>query len=278
MTLTHEELRLAREELLDRTVSFFIEQPDAIGIFLAGSIPAGSADAYSDIDLRVIATPDGQKRLLAGRLEWPAHWGELLFNEWLHGTKHCVSHFRPFLKIDVFYWEPATFIPSPWLKFPARVFLDRTGLVREVLDRSASLAFPPPSADEVGRILSKALAAAHETVRRARRGELFFAQNLLEELRQYLMQLDTWMHRWEPEAPADLKMDRRLSAMLRPALERSYVGLSADAIEAATVDLTEILVRQIPGLHEQFKMDRSLSTDLHAAGLVRLRQIASGPL
>jgi predicted nucleotidyltransferase len=149
------ELVEARETLLDRTVSFFAEQRDVVGVFLAGSLPAGSADAYSDIDLRVIATPEGQVRLVKGRLDWPAHWGDLLFNEWLDGTQHCVSHFRPFLKIDVFYWTPAIFKPSPWFGMPAKVFLDRDGLVQSV--QSQALTFSPSSPNEVSRILSKAL-------------------------------------------------------------------------------------------------------------------------
>jgi hypothetical protein len=44
--ITHEELLLAREALLDRTVSFFALQPEVTGIFLSGSLPAESADAY----------------------------------------------------------------------------------------------------------------------------------------------------------------------------------------------------------------------------------------
>ena len=207
--ITQKELLAARDGLLKRTVAFFLGQTDVVGIFLAGSLPAGSADAYSDIDLRVIATQNGQSRLLAGRLDWPGHWGDLLFNEWLEGTQHCVSHFRPFLKIDVFYLSPSTFVPSPWLKLPAQIFLDRTGVVREVLERSKLLPFPPPASREVSRIVSKALAAAHETVRRARRGELFYAQSLLEELRTFMMQIDGWIHHFEPAAPADLKMERQ---------------------------------------------------------------------
>jgi hypothetical protein len=120
MMITHTELAQSREKLLERAVSFFGSQSDVSGIFLAGSLPAGSADAYSDIDLRIIATLEGQTRLLAGRLEWPAQWGDLLFNEWLDGTQHCVSHFRPFLKIDVFYWTPTIFRPSPWFRMPAK--------------------------------------------------------------------------------------------------------------------------------------------------------------
>jgi hypothetical protein len=159
--ITHAELVEARDTLLERTVAFFTKQPDVIGIFLGGSMPAGSADAYSDIDLRIIATPEGQARLVAGRLEWPLLWGDLLFNEWLNGTQHCVSHFRPFLKIDVMYWTPNIFKPSPWFRMPARVFLDREGLIASVLAQSAALRFGPPAAPEVSRVLSKALAGLH---------------------------------------------------------------------------------------------------------------------
>jgi len=51
-----EQLQCAREELLGRVVEFFSRQHGVVGVFLAGSIPGGSADAYSDIDLRVFTT------------------------------------------------------------------------------------------------------------------------------------------------------------------------------------------------------------------------------
>jgi hypothetical protein len=66
-----------------------VDQPDVLGVFLAGSLPAGSADPYSDIDLRILAGDEAQRRLVQGRLDWPKTWGELLFNEWLDGTQHC---------------------------------------------------------------------------------------------------------------------------------------------------------------------------------------------
>ena len=65
--ISHREIEEARDEILGRTVSYFAELPDVIGVLLAGSLAAGSSDAYSDIDLRVIATPDEQARLVAAR-------------------------------------------------------------------------------------------------------------------------------------------------------------------------------------------------------------------
>ena len=272
--ITHAELVQAREALLVRTVSFFTERPDVVGIFLAGSLPAGSADAYSDIDLRVIATPEEQLRLVRGRLEWPTHWGDLLFNEWLDGTEHCVSHFRPFLKIDVFYWTQSIFRPSPWFKMPAKVFVDRDGLVQRVLTESQSLAFPAPSPNEVSLILSRALAGAHEVVRRARRGELHFAQSLLDELRSHMVRLDGWIQGLAPSSSHDLKLSSRLSPTLANALTLSYVGLNAADLDDGVVALSEVLRQQIRELHRKFQLNRPLTSDLSAVDLVTGRQVA----
>jgi predicted nucleotidyltransferase len=272
--ITQTELIQARATLLDRAVAFFVEQRDVTGIFLAGSLPAGSADAYSDIDLRVIATSEGQVRLVEGRLEWPAHWGDLLFNEWLDGTQHCVSHFRPFLKIDVFYWTPAIFTPSPWFGMPAKVFLDRDGLVQSVLAQSQAMTFSHPSATEVSRIVSKALAGAHEVVRRARRGELHFAHSLLDELRCHLARLDGWIQGFTPSAPHDLKLAARIGPDLTQALARSYVGLNATALDEAVVSLGHVLAQQIQELHRRTELHRSLATDMAAVELVTGRAVA----
>ena len=57
-------------------------------------------------------------------------------------------------------------------------------------------------------------------------------------------------------------------------LERSYVGLNANDIDTAVVDLCGILVEQIPALHERFALKRTLAMDLSAADLVRNRQVA----
>jgi len=203
-----------------------------------------------------------------------AKWGDLLFNEWLDGTQHCVSHFLPFLKIDVFYWTRAIFTPSPWFRMPAQVFLDRDGLIASVLAQSVALEFGPPAAAEVSRALSKALAGLHEVVRRTRRGELYYAQTLLDELRSHMAKLDGWIQGFDPVAPHDLKFAARLSPPLITGFAQSYVGLDAAELDDAAVALGLVLARQIHDLHRQFEWTRSLETDLLAVGLVTERQVA----
>lgn len=272
--VSQQEITLARDQLLERTTAYFTQRPDVVGIALLGSLAAESADAYSDIDLYVIATPDEQSRLVAERLEMPSQWGDLLFNEWLDGTFHCISHFRPFFKIDVWYLSTEMLQPSPWLKLPVKILLDRTGSVRDIVERSSRLPFPPLADAEVSRILSKALAGAHEVVRRLRRGELFFAQTLLGELRFHMVRLEDWIHAYAPSSPVDHKLERRISDRLGSALKASYVDLDARALDTAVVGLSEVLRQQIPELHNAFKLTRSLGNDLHACELVRARQVA----
>jgi hypothetical protein len=123
------------------------------------------------------------------------------------------------------------------------------------------------------RVLSKALAGTHEVVRRARRGELFYAQSLLDELRWNMTRLDAWIQGFEPAGPEDLKLAGRASGALVTAFHQSYVGVNADDIDHAVVVLSAVLVGQIAELHKKFDLKRTLATDLFAADLVLKRQV-----
>ncbi|TCV76404.1 hypothetical protein EDE05_108226 [Neorhizobium sp. R1-B] len=163
-------------------VGWFKSDVSVLGIFLGGSVAAESADAYSDIDLRIVVASEQHSQFVEKRREIPAQWPGFLFNERLPNTPHCVSHFLPFGKIDIFYFDAARLVPSPWYRLPIRILHDPTGIVAEVVEQSAGLTFAV-RADELDISISKGLAAAQETYRRAKRGELFYAQTLLDELK-----------------------------------------------------------------------------------------------
>ncbi len=61
----------ARSLLLSNVVDYFIQKADVVGLFLGGSIPAGIADAYSDIDLRVVVMPEAHTQFVENRLIMP---------------------------------------------------------------------------------------------------------------------------------------------------------------------------------------------------------------
>lgn len=268
MSLPKSRLIAERGALLDRTVAWFQKQADVLGVFLAGSLASGTADAWSDIDLRVLATDEGHTRLLAGRFQWPEAWGELLINEWVPGVDCCVSHFEPFLKLDVLYYAARTLQPSPWLKQPVKVYQDRTGRIAEVLQQSRALTTAPWDAAEVSRVLSKALATLHECIRRVPRGELMVAQVMLGQLREYLIQLDEALRHQPPWEVSMGQREQRLSAPLHSALAGSYVGLDAVAIREAARSLAGVLREQVHQLHRAYVLGRSEVADLRVMNIV----------
>lgn len=257
----------ARDQLLETAVAFFSAEPAIIGVFLGGSLAAGSADAWSDIDLRIVVTADRHGYYVDQRREIPKQWPGFLFNEWVPGAQHCVSHFRPFGKIDIFYYNAAALSPSPWYRLPIRILHDPEGIVADLVDRSQKSPFTV-SVDDLDFSISKGLAAAHETYRRARRGELFYALSLLDELRQHVMHADDWLHDRTPETAVVAKFGTRGSRAILAALRTSYSPCEANAILAALRLLTETYRAQLVELHAKFGLVRPIDSDLEAIDIL----------
>ncbi|WP_245581988.1 nucleotidyltransferase domain-containing protein [Phyllobacterium phragmitis] len=248
-------------------MQFFSRDPAVTGIFLGGSLAAGSADAFSDIDLRVVVQRDRHAYYVDQRREIPKAWPGFLFNEWVPGAQHCVSHFRPFGKIDIFYYDASTLAPSPWYRLPIRILHDLEGMVANLVERSQELPFTVAE-DELDFSISKGLAAAHETYRRAKRGELIYALTLLDELRQHIMHADDWLHDRTPETAVMAKFDRRASPNVLSVLKASYCPCEAKAISAALHSLVELYRSQLVALHGKFNMSRLRAADLEALDII----------
>lgn len=265
--ITRDDLEKARNDLLATVVDWFKKDQDVLGIFLGGSLAAETDDAYSDIDLRIVVKPERHQHFVEQRREMPRQWPGFLFNEWLANTQHCVSHFQPFGKIDLFYFNVATLTPSPWYRLPIRILHDPRGIVADLVRRSEALPFTVGK-DDVDLSISKGLAATHETYRRAKRGELFYAQTLLDELRHRMMQADDWLHDRSPETTVMAKFEKRASGDILSVLAASYCLCESDAILAALRSLVRVYRNQVLALHEKFQLSRPLKNDMTALDMV----------
>jgi hypothetical protein len=266
-SITKDDLEKARNDLLATALGCFKADPDVLGIFLSGSMAAGSADAYSDIDLRIIVKPKRHSHFVQQRRQIPKQWPGFLFNEWIPNAQHCVSHFQPFGKIDIFYYDAAALNPSPWYQLPTEILYDPKGIVADLVKRSQGLPFTVGE-DDVDFSISKGLAAAHETYRRAMRGELFYAQTLLDELRHHIMQADDWLHDRTPETAVMAKFDRRASGDVLTVLRSSYCPCGADAILAALRSLVQMYRNQVLALHKKFQLSRPVENDIAALEVI----------
>ncbi|MBY5357696.1 nucleotidyltransferase domain-containing protein [Rhizobium leguminosarum] len=261
------ELENARSELVTVAQDHFKADPNVLAIFIGGSLAAGTADEFSDIDLRVVVNSEHHKRFVESREEIPKQWPGFLFNEWVPRAQHCVSHFRPFLKIDIFYYSASAFLPSPWYRLPIKILHDPRGVVADVIRRSDGLQFIVPETD-IDFSISKSLAAAHETYRRVRRGEFFYAQTLLDELRLHVMHADDWLFDRTPQSTVHSKFHQRASENIRAVLIASYCPYDADAILAALRSLVSVYREQVIRLHEKFPLSRPLENDIAALKVI----------
>lgn len=251
-----------RAACLDHAVRALSAENPVVGIFLGGSLGAEAGDAFSDIDLRVVVESARHAEFVRRRLEIPKSWPGFLFNEWIPGTQHCVSHFEPFGKIDIFYLDDTQLEPTPWYGLPMRVLYDPQGRIANLIEQSRGMAFDV-SVDQVERSISKGLAAIHEALRRSKRGELFYAQTLLDELRRHMMMADDWLFERTPMRGVP-KFDERGSDRMREALEASYCRLEGGAIALATIRLGRVYRELVLELHDMVDLGRPLENDLRA--------------
>lgn len=154
-------------------------------------------------------------------------------------------------------------MPSPWYRLPIIILHDPENVVSSLVDRSKVLDFTV-AADDIDFSISKGLAAAHETYRRAKRGEIFYSQTLLDELRQQIMQSDDWLNDRTPETTVVAKFERRSSKDVRQVLANSYCKYDADMILGALNQLVVVYRDQVVRLHQRFKLSRPLKNDLAA--------------
>ena len=226
-----EELINERNRILDRLVQYFKQTEGVRGIFIAGSIPANRSDEWSDIDARIVISPKDYKKILSERLQHPKNWGNLFFNNWHLNTIHCVSHFRPFIKVDVFYYSVDSFFPTPWLTLPIHVHFDPDGVIAKTIAKSKGMEFVP-TPDDVNRHISMSIATAHEIFRRVHRGELFYAEDLLNYFRKSMIEEVNFVRKRPFE-----NIERNGTPDLKTALATSYVPLDKTKILEALRNL-----------------------------------------
>ena len=261
----NEKIVAERDRIVDRMVAYFLAREGAKALFLSGSLAAGTADTWSDIDFRVVVEPERYERFLEERSTAPAGWGDLLFNQVPPGSTHSVSHFRPFIKVDTFYYSPIHLQASPWYTLPIRVLFDPERLVECVIEKSRGLAFVP-TAQEVDESVTHGLAAAHEVFRRLSRGEPAYAGRILDELRQAMIDAEDYLQ--QRPAYGFSHLETRADETFVATLYQSYCPLEREPIQRSLAGLAEVYRLQVLNLHRTFRLARNLEHDLDSIDIV----------
>ena len=265
MSFNSEELNAARELLYDRVVNYFSQRKGVEALYLQGSVAEGSADEWSDLDFRVVVKPRFYQQYLSERFIAPRHWGEWLYNEWAGKSWVCVSHFKPFNKVDVLYFQPEQLKPSPWFALPTQIIYDPKGLVRQTVRDSQNLEPITIDTEEISRLISKGLAYAEEVYRRVMRGEFFYAQYLLDSLRLVIVQLDDYLY--QNALPSGFgspsHFEKRGSQLTVKTIKLSYCNLEKQSILQALSKLLKNYQTQVIQLSQTLSLNRDREIDLY---------------
>ena len=174
---------LARAEILKKACLFFEKMPEVNGIFLAGSFAIEHFDAYSDIDLRVLVNHQQFSSIVARKKEYPQHFGVLLFNEHDKNINHiCVSHFKPFNKLDIVYLKDNELAPDYWYSLPIKIYHDPLGVINTCLEASKSISWESPltiTVEAINLRVNKTIAYLFEVQRKLKRKDINAAKDLL---------------------------------------------------------------------------------------------------
>jgi predicted nucleotidyltransferase len=264
MGFTSEELNIARQQLFNKVVEYFVDRKGVDALYIQGSIAENSADEFSDIDFRVVIKPKFYQQYISERFSAPKQWGRWIYNEWTERSWVCVSHFKPFNKIDLLYFKPEELKPLPWFTLPTQVVYDPTKLVQQVIDDSQNLEQALLSINGIDRLISKGLAYAEEIYRRVMRGELFYAQSQLDSFRWVLIQLDDYLHQSALSSGfgSPSHFEQRGSQMLVETLQLSYATLEKQSILQALKILLKAYKTQVIELYEVSPLKRDRQQDL----------------
>ena len=262
MGFSPKQLNLARQNLLDGMTEYFLAKEGIEVLYIQGSVAAGTTDEFSDIDFRVVIDVDRYEQVTSERFEAPKHWGDWIYNEWTDRFWVCVSHFKPFNKVDVVYLKPEHIQPSPWYLLPTQIVYDRQNLIKETIRASKGIEFTL-EVNEINRLISKGLAYAEEVYRRVMRDELFYAQSLLDTFRGFLIQFDDYSQNSPFMSSASPShFEQRGSRTLIETLKLSYTPLERQPMLYALSKLLKVYQSQVVELHEKLPLQRDQITDL----------------
>jgi predicted nucleotidyltransferase len=257
---------MARNQILNNIISFFKQKKGVLALFLSGSIAENKSDEYSDIDFRVIVEDKYYNNFINSKFDVPKIWGDFLFNNPSHPkSNYCVSHFKPFVKVDVFYYRRTDIQPSPWHKKGILVVHDPKDIMKQLIKDSEQLHFEY-TPKEINNSINSCFSCAHEVYRRANRGEILYAIDLLNSVRKKIVEADNYLSRQSLQGFSHYEMrgNHSLVSALRTSLSASDSGSILYSLKELMILYKDILYK----LQLEYNLQREKAKDEYCIDIV----------
>lgn len=236
------------EPFLDRFVTACEQDDRVVAAFLGGSRGRGEADAYSDVDICVIAKDDAYEALIGDRAAFVGRLGTPLFLEDFGFAGLVFFILADGTEGELFFGSEGRLEElEPGPRF--RTLFDPGGILEGV-------AFAEERADPSGRheVLRQILTWFwHELshfVAAIGRGELWWAAGQLESLRGHCVNLVRIEHgAFAGEEPYE-KLDRTIDHAALSPIAETFVPMERGALLRAARELVGFYTEKAPGVAE----------------------------
>ncbi|MGM7700695.1 aminoglycoside 6-adenylyltransferase [Pseudalkalibacillus sp. Hm43] len=242
-------LTVKRHQLIERIEADLLADTNVTGVFYGGSIGAGNADPYSDIDLRIVVSESAFSPYIEDKMERAKAWGDVLFYEQAYPElSYTVVHYRSFVKVDCFYYRMEDLKPSIWLK-KIRIVKDATGTLEKIQLLSQGLSYQP-TIQEFDAWKGKLFAYFHEVYRRIMREELSYAQTMILGLK-WLIAAGWYMEKGiQPNAFGDWS---KMEGSRSPLNQAQQEMLQAWNLPQEQQQFLPVLNEMIPAANQTYK-------------------------
>ncbi|HEX6475066.1 MAG TPA: aminoglycoside 6-adenylyltransferase, partial [Candidatus Limnocylindria bacterium] len=183
------------EQLLERMTTVAADDPRIVGLVLYGSRAAGTADAYSDMDVGVISTDAAVEEVIRDRAALIGRVGEPLFLEDFGEPANA----HVILADGVAFEFIVRAIGKVVDDGPHRIVLDKNGHLAVALARKAEPDVVASSDEEVRKLIHYFWHEVEHVVTALGRQQLTWAHGGLEEMRGICLRLGRINAGAEPE-------------------------------------------------------------------------------
>nr|WP_263315007.1 aminoglycoside 6-adenylyltransferase [Mammaliicoccus sp. Marseille-Q6498] len=168
------------------------------GLFYGGSIGRNDSDQFSDIDARIIVKstkeiPEIKERIFN-------LFDNIMFLE-ENNSIFMVIHLKNLMKLDIFFYTREQLTPSIWLK-NILIIKDDENIIQNIKDKSKIMSVSPTK-QQIKYISNKYLACLIEIHKRAIRNEIYYLEQMINQMTNILCYLWYLEKEIQPNALGD---------------------------------------------------------------------------
>jgi len=229
------ELPHTYQVIIDHFVAACQADARVVAAFLRGSYASGTADAYSDLDLGLITTDEAYEDLITGREAFIRLLGEPLFLETFDLPNVVFFFFSDGTEGELSIGRTSDF--NQINRGAYRTLLDKTG----ILAGAVFTGHEPAQAEQLEaarRLIAWYWHDLSHFITALGRGQLWWAQGQLEDLRRYCVNLARLRHNFSTEAEGYEKVEQALPVEQLSPFQETYGPLEDKAMLQACLIIT----------------------------------------